>query len=289
PRQPNPAVAPGPDRSAAVETAAGPASLNLARGNFTGDPRFLAEGYELKKSVNMPSPQIKSLEGAVPVQTVMLAGQHTSPPPSMLAGPPPGSAAPYLNGQMTANPSLWPDEAQGAYLFSDYRAFQAMDIITIVINEDTKGQKKAETDAESKYSLLAAIENFFGIEQDKWAANNAYLDPSALINAKTNSKFEGDAETKRSGTLKARISAVIMEVFPNGLMRIEGTKIVSLDAEEEIIVISGLVRARDIDSQNVVDSSRIANMRIDFYGQGLLAENTKPGWGVRVFQTIWPF
>jgi flagellar L-ring protein FlgH len=276
-----------------------PADQKNARAQFRGDPRLMAAGYELKKSLNLPSPQIENNGGAAADKTATFVGQppsplpHGYPPlggtPALGEAPPPGSSAPYLTGQMTANPSLWPDEAQGAYLFSDYRAFQAMDIITILINEDTKGQKKAETDTESKFSLLASIENFFGLETRKWEANNPDLQPGALINATTNSKFEGDGESKRSGTLKAKISAVIMEVFPNGLMRIEGTKIVSMDSEEEIIVISGLVRARDIDSVNQVESSRIANMRIDFYGQGLLAEHNKPGWGARLFEVVWPF
>ncbi len=260
-----------------------------ARAQFGGDPRYLSAGYELKKSLNIPSPQIENTEGAVLTRTAMLEGQHPSPFPGRSTQIPPGSSAPYLNGQMTGNPSLWPDESQGAYLFSDYRAFRAMDIITIVINEDTKGNKKAKTDAESKYSLMASISNFLGIETRKWAENNPDLEPSSMINAETNAKFNGDTKMERSGSLKAKVSAVIMEVFPNGLMRVEGTKIVSMDTEEEIVVISGLVRARDIDSSNLVDSARIANMRIDLYGQGLLAEHNKPGWGARAFEYIWPF
>ena len=164
-----------------------------------------------------------------------------------------------------------------------------MDIITILVNENTQGEKKAQSDEESKFSLLASIANFFGLETRAWQSNNTNLDPANLINASTHSKFEGDTQMKRSGNLQAKVSAVIMEVFPNGLMRIEGTKIVSIDSEEEIVVITGLVRSRDIDSLNQVDSSRIADMRIDLYGQGLMAEHTRPGWGARAFQYIWPF
>ncbi len=80
-----------------------------------------------------------------------------------------------------------------------------------------------------------------------------------------------------------------MELLPNGLLRIEGTKIISINSEEEILVISGLVRQRDITAANQVDSSRIANMRIDFYGQGVIAEQQEPGWGARIFRAVWPF
>ena len=80
-----------------------------------------------------------------------------------------------------------------------------------------------------------------------------------------------------------------MEVLPNGLLRIEGSKIISVNSEEEIMVISGLVRQRDVLATNEVASSRIANMRIDFYGQGVVADKQSPGWGARIFDTIWPF
>lgn len=232
---------------------------------------------------------ISSAKGGAQTNSEQLNGQPPYPLASMPPSPPPGSSAPYYLGQLTVNPSLWPDEAQGAFLLSDTRAFQPMDIITIVINEDTKGGKKAETDTESKFDILAGISNFFGIETRKWKKNNEFLDPEAMIQAKTNAKFEGEGETKRSGNMKAKISAVIMEVFPNGLMRIEGTKIVSIDSEEEVIVISGLIRPRDVDSDNQVDSSKIANMRIDFFGRGLLTEHNKPGYGARIFEYIWPF
>ncbi|MCC6221194.1 MAG: flagellar basal body L-ring protein FlgH [Deltaproteobacteria bacterium] len=208
------------------------------------------------------------------------------PPASTL---PPGSSSPYHNGQMRANPSLWPDEGQATSLFRDFRAYQPMDIITILIKESQEGKKLAETETEGKFSLAAGIKELFGLETKHWTANNTSLDPEELINATTDIKFEGDGETKRSGTLSGTVSAVIMEVLPNGLLRIEGTKIISVNSEEEILVISGLVRTQDVNANNQVPSNKIANMRIDFYGRGIVTEQQKPGWGARIFEFVWPF
>ncbi len=207
------------------------------------------------------------------------------PPPA----PPPGSSAPYSKGQMTSNASLWPDDTQGGSIFTDDRAFQAMDVITIVVEENTIGKKKAQTRADSEYTLLAGITNLFGLETKSWEANNTGLNPAQLINAQTKANYNGDAKTERSGSLTGRLSAVVLEVLPNGLLRIEGTKIVSINSEEEIMVLSGLVRTRDIDSLNQIISSRVANMRIDFYGQGVVGEKQTPGWGARLFEWVWPF
>lgn len=245
------------------------------------------EGLQLRRSI-VAEPSIQPREWG---QTEPLVGQQLSGSVPMHAASdtPAGSLAPYYDGQMTANPSLWPDEGQGAALFRDFRAFEAMDVITILVNENTEGKKKTNTDAKSEFSITAAISSFFGIETKDWKSNNEALDPASLINAETDTDLKAKGETKREGKLRGRLSAVIMEVLPNGLLRIEGTKIVSVDNEEETMILSGLVRQRDVDAENQVDSSRIANMRIDFYGRGILGEHTNYGWGVRLFKFIWPF
>jgi flagellar L-ring protein precursor FlgH len=270
-----------------AEPALIPASVQqpIPAREMTTEELLLGRGFQKKASAaapeTIPVSDIRSLnvEGAG-------RGSVQSPQPPLM---PPGSRAPYATGQATANPSLWPDESQGASLFTDFRAFHSMDVITILVKENNEGKKRTNTNARGSFSLLAGISNFFGIETSKWAANNEALDPSQLINAKTESNFRGEGETNRKGTLTAALSAVIMEVLPNGLMRIEGSKIVSVDDEEEVMVISGLVRARDINSQNQIESNRVANMRIDFYGRGVLAEKQSPGWGARLMNYIWPF
>jgi flagellar L-ring protein precursor FlgH len=256
----------------------------LMRAQFNGDQRYLNQGFSLKNSAMAPTPVGFQNGGAVPGTTSGVSGQFPHPP-----NLPPGSRSPYHEGQMRHNPSLWPDEAQGAFLFTDHRAFQAMDVLTITINDNTKGSKKAETETSNEFDLLAGITEFFGIETSKWAANNTSLDPTQLINASTKVEFEGTGETEREGRLSGQISAVIMEVFPNGLLRVEGTKIVSINAEEEVMVISGLIRPRDISASNQVDSNRIANMRIDLYGRGIVGDEQTPGWGAKIFKFIWPF
>ena len=82
---------------------------------------------------------------------------------------------------------------------------------------------------------------------------------------------------------------MVAEVLPSGILRIEGQKIISVNSEEQVMVISGLVRPRDINSANEVDSSKIANMRIDYYGKGIVGEAQVGGWLGRLMRLIWPF
>ena len=195
----------------------------------------------------------------------------------------------YPYGPLRTNPSLWPDESQSSSLFRDFRAFQPMDIITIIINENSEGKKKADTDTKTDTSVLAGIARFFGIETSKWESNNLGLDPTKLIDASTQTSFKGEGETNRSGKMTGQISARIVEVLPNGLLKVEGRKSLTLNEEEEVIVIKGLVRPNDVSALNQVQSNRIANLEISFYGKGVLGNEQSPGWLYGWFRKFWPF
>ena len=262
--------------------------------SYRGDSNLLEKGLVLKRSFAAPSSISEeeiTMGGGSKSARGQLAGLGATSSPYMLAGgnSPAGSSAPYLQGQMTANPSLWSDRTEGVFLFNDHRAFAPMDILTIIVNDSTQGAKRGNTQTKTEFDLLAGITNFFGIETKSWESNNTGLKPAALINASTDNEFKGQANIQRQASLTAKMSAVVMEVLPNGTLRVEGSKIVAINNEEEIMVISGLVRKRDIAGDNQVDSNRIANMRIDFYGHGTLSESQSPGWGMKVFNIIWPF
>jgi len=264
---------------------AAPAGATSLKTLEQSDNRYTEKGLSLKKSITLPETESSRL-----LQNEFAALKATLP------APPVGSSSPYYMGQMTANPSLWPDESQQNSLFRDLRAFQPMDVVTIVINESVEGQKKTQTDSQSRFTLLVALENLFsflgpgtGENTPTWNANNPGLDEENIINAQTNSIYQGTGQTRRQGSLRGKLSAMVLEVLPNGLLRLEGTKIVAVDHEEEVMVVSGLARLRDIDSLNQIDSARIANMRIDFYGKGVVGDVTQLGWGTRLVRQLWPF
>ena len=86
------------------------------------------------------------------------------------------------------------------------------------------------------------------------------------------------------------ITAVVVEVLPNGLLRIAGEKSLWLNQGEEFIRLSGYVRGQDIDAANRVSSQRLANARIAYSGSGTLADANTPGWLTRFFNSPWmPF
>jgi len=195
---------------------------------------------------------------------------------------------PLSEGDPGVTASLWRESQSGNEPFRDFRAWQAMDLVTIVVNEVTLGRHQADTEIKSKSEILTAIEHFLGPEKQtqNWSQPP---DLAALIQASTQNNFKGEGRTIRQGQLNARLSAVVAEVLPSGLLRIEGEKIIAVNNEEQIMVISGLVRQRDISSNNEVDASRIAQIRIDYYGKGTVGEAQYGGWLARALRIIWPF
>lgn len=184
--------------------------------------------------------------------------------------------------------SLFRESQAGNDPFRDYRAWQPMDLVTIVVTEQSLGQQLANTEVKAKSEYLAAIENFFGLEKQTQNWTNQ-PDLTNLIQAQTRNDFRGEGRTLRQAQLNARVSAVVAEVLPSGLLRIEGEKIIAVNNEEQVLVISGLVRQRDINSNNEVNASQIAQVRIDYYGKGTVGEAQYGGWLSRLLRILWPF
>lgn len=186
--------------------------------------------------------------------------------------------------------SLWQEENGRAYLYEDMRAMRVGDILTIKIIEKHKGSKSADTatqrDSTINNSLAGSAVGYIGIPGIRLggeARRGLGIDASAA------SKFEGKGTTNREGTLTGTISSIVMEVLPNGDLRIEGRREVTVNSEKQLMTIAGIVRRVDVDTKNTVFSSAIADAKIEYSGLGVLDDVQRPGWLVRVLDWITPF
>lgn len=195
---------------------------------------------------------------------------------------------PLSLGDPGVSASLWQESRGGNELVRDDRAWLPMDLLTIIVSENAQGSKEADTEIKSESTITAAITALLGIE-DSVTKRNTQVEPASLIDANTTNEYKGEGETTRKGSLKARVSAMVVEVLPSGILRVEGEKIISVNTEEQVIKISGLVRTKDVNSANEVDSSKIANMRIDYFGRGAIGDAQSEGWGGTLIRKVWPF
>ena len=189
-----------------------------------------------------------------------------------------------------AENSLW-SEQTGLFLFRDKKAIRVGDVITIRIVEDPEAELNANTKTDRSSSLQAKLK-FLGFmkalaDKNPRLAQNPAQD--TLIDSSLGFSFDGKGSSNRKGHVKAYISAIVMNVLPNGNLYIEGRREIKVNNELQYITISGIVRPEDIDPDNEVSSVYVANARITYSGIGPLSDKQKPGWMGRVLDHVWPF
>lgn len=154
-------------------------------------------------------------------------------------------------------------------LFSDQRAFQVSDIITIRVVESTVADQSSDTRSSKSASFDASGGPGTGFFSSI---------PLFGVSAGGENRFDGNGQTSRSGRLSASITARVTEVLPSGDLLIEGSRVVAINQEEEIMEIQGIVRPKDIDADNTVLSTYLADARISYSGSGPLAQSSKQGF-----------
>ena len=161
-------------------------------------------------------------------------------------------------------------------LFSDNKAAMPGDAVTIIVLESTHASNNAATSAgrksEAGFGMSGAI--------DKTTLPNVDFD----INS--GNDFSGEGSTQTTGSIRTKISAVVDTVLANGNLRIRGSKKITINGEDQIVKISGVIRTSDIRTDNTVYSHNITDADISFEGSGLIDNAQKPGWLTKLFHWL---
>lgn len=179
--------------------------------------------------------------------------------------------------------SLFQPNGSMANLFSDVKARQVGDTVTILIEEESSSTQKATTSS-SKDSKVELKTPNVGTNPNNEL--NKLFRKFFPISNNNSSSFSGDGSTKRSGSLTAQITAVVTEVLPNGNLVIEGKQKINVNAENQEIYVKGTVRPADISADNTVLSTAVANAEIQYKGKGPVGDQQKPGILTRIFGWI---
>jgi flagellar L-ring protein precursor FlgH len=169
-----------------------------------------------------------------------------------------------------------------AGLAGDLRASRPNDLVTVQVIEAIAASGSADAAVTKGSSAAAGVPNLLGLESKV----PSWLNPASLLSASGNSEFAGRGATNRSGLLTATMTARVVEVLPNGDLLLEGIREVEINNDRQVIVLSGVVRQTDIGPRNIVASSAIGQLRIRYFGRGLMKDNLKPGWLIRVLNRI---
>lgn len=197
---------------------------------------------------------------------------------------------PYYAPAMTTIPPVIAAQDGSLYspnssldLFGDRKARQIGDILAVVLEERTTSSKTSSSEITKENEITSNAGPLLG-------ATPSLGEFGLNSNITSEREFTGEAEADQSNRLNGSISVTVVGKYPNGTLVIRGEKWMKLNRGDEYIRISGLVRPDDISPDNTVMSTKIANARIAYSGEGELADSQKMGWLTRFFNgPVWPF
>ncbi|WP_438863486.1 flagellar basal body L-ring protein FlgH [Neptunicella sp.] len=169
-------------------------------------------------------------------------------------------------------------------LYSDVKARRVGDIITVVLSENTSASKSATTDFSKDTSVDLQPTTGLGGNPINIGGQSVQLGLNA------GNEFQGDAQANQRNSLNGNISVTVVQVLANHNLVVRGEKWLTLNNGDEYIRLTGIIRAADISPQNEVQSTKIANARIQYSGTGDFANAQQQGWLTRFFTSEWwPF
>lgn len=184
---------------------------------------------------------------------------------------------------------------QGTSLFADKKDLQVGDIIQIVISEDltSKSNNKRELTSTRDNSLgggLLAATGTNTLGGTVGSAANKF-NSNLGVNFETNSSAsdKGKVKTELDETFATTISAIIEETYQNGNYYIKGRKEMLIEGQRQEIIVSGVIRPYDITSDNSINSSQIADLKLLYDKDGTESDILETPWGLKLIRSIWPF
>ena len=184
------------------------------------------------------------------------------------------AAARPVNGSLFSTASYRPP-------FEDRRARLVGDTVTIMIVENVSAKQESSSGIDRTGSLAGGIKTFPFV--------SSTLADKSTMDVGSENKFSGQGNTQSTNTFRGSITATVVEVLPNGHLVVAGEKQIGVNHNVDVLRFSGTVDPRNLLAGSVVNSTQVANVRIESRGRGAQAEVQAMGWLGRFFNMVTPF
>jgi flagellar L-ring protein precursor FlgH len=181
--------------------------------------------------------------------------------------------------------SLW--RSGSREFFKDQRAHQIGDILTVTVNITDTAKTANETQRSRSNSEDSGVTDFIGSKTIKNPAT-AIL-PGKILTADSNASSDGKGSINRQEAVQTNVAAVVTQVLPNGNLVVEGKQELRVNFEVRELIVAGIVRPEDIQSDNTIDSTKIAEARIAYGGRGQITDVQQPRYGQQALDILLPF
>lgn len=184
--------------------------------------------------------------------------------------------------------SIWAKRGPNSKsIYSDDKANQIGDILTIVINEESNVINKVERDLEKITSRKLTFDDN---QIDAGDIVNGLLPnlPSFKMTASSEKSLEGTSDYKDKRTFEDKITVVVEDIHPNGNLVVIGTRLRDVGGDIQTIQVSGIVRPRDIAFDNTIQSGQVAQFKLVMINKGVTQNYNNPGWLAKILDILWP-
>ncbi|HKS18962.1 MAG TPA: flagellar basal body L-ring protein FlgH [Bradyrhizobium sp.] len=181
--------------------------------------------------------------------------------------------------------SLWRNGSRA--FFKDQRAARIGDLLTVTVNITDKANIANETQRSRSNKEDSGITDFIGSKTLGVQAQKVL--PGRLLTADSTASSDGKGSVNRQEALQTNVAAVVTQVLPNGNLVVEGKQEIRVNFEIRELIVAGIVRPEDIQSDNTIDSSKIAQARIAYGGRGQITDVQQPRYGQQFMDVVLPF
>src|SRR3954451_12712935 len=181
--------------------------------------------------------------------------------------------------------SLWRNGSRA--FFRDQRAARVGDIMTVTVNITDKANFANETQRSRTNKEDSGITDFIGAQTLGVQAQKIL--PGRILTADSTASSDGKGSVNRQEALQTNVAAVVTQLLPNGNLVVEGKQEIRVNFEIRELIVAGIVRPEDIQSDNTIDSSKIAQARIAYGGRGQITDVQQPRYGQQFMDVILPF
>lgn len=172
------------------------------------------------------------------------------------------------------------------------RTFQMNDLITIIIAERSSASRKQKLETEKSMNMdgeVRATIDLMKLLELRLQQGRTQEDDLPVWGMSFDRDYEGEGKTNSDFSVTARVTARVVEVFPNGNLLLESRTTVVTDNEEQVILLSGIARADDISAQNTIQSSLLADLNLNMQHEGPVKNAAQKGVITRVLDTLFAF
>ncbi len=183
--------------------------------------------------------------------------------------------------------SLW--RAGAKAFFKDHRAKEIGDVLTVKLDFTDTAELENKTERERADKEDTNITQLLGLEAEFSKVLPQAVSAASLLSFDNAHETKGEGKVDRQEVISLTFAAVVTQILPNGSLVIVGRQEILVNSELRELMVTGVVRPSDIDSDNTISHEKIAEMRVAYGGSGTISQLQQPRWGTQIWDIIFPF